>query len=100
VNGVSRNPGVRVYWVSVGPGGGSNDPTHYTQFVGWTSTSGNYRENWIMEQEVNVRSEWRGTALPFSPPANFTTKNSGGSLALSPASGMVFSVRFLEVPEI
>lgn len=98
--GSTNNPGAGGYWVSFGPDGGTNDPKYYTQKFGWNSTSGNYRENWIMEQEVKVRSEWRGTDLPFFPRANFSTKNSGGGLALTPTSGMVFSVRFLEVPEI
>ena len=98
--GCADNPGAGGYWVTFGPDGGTKDPQHYTQFFGWNSTSGYYRENWIMEQEVKVRPEWRGTDLPFYPRANFTKKNSGGRLALSATSGMVFSVRFLEVPEI
>lgn len=98
--GVSSNPGTGGYWVSYGPDGGSNSPTYYTQKFGWNSTSGGYRENWIIEQDVSVKSDWRGTVLPFYPRANFSTKNSGGSLALTPTSGMVFSVRFLEVAEM
>ena len=92
--GSTNNPGNGNYWVSYGPDGGSTDPQYYTQAFGWNSTSGNYRENWIMEQDVYVRPEWRGTEIPFFPRAHFKNKNSGGSLALTPTSGMVFSVRW------
>ena len=97
---VMGNPGAGFYWVSFGPGGSTNSPTWYTQGFGWNSTSGNYLTNWIMEQEVNVRPEWRGTVQNFYPRANFTTKNSGGQVHLSARAGMVFSVRFLQTPDL
>ena len=94
--GFNNNPGAGLYWVTYGDGGGGTSPTYYTQAFGWNSTSGNYVTNWVLEQEVAVRPAWRGTTLPFFPRANFTTKNSGGSVHLSPRSGMVFSVRFMQ----
>ena len=96
----NSNPGSGSYWVTVGPDGGGSSPVWYTQAFGWNSTSGNYMTNWLMEQEMNVRPEWRGTVLPFFPRANWTNKNSGGSIGLSAKSGMVFSVRFLEEADI
>ena len=95
----NNNPGAGGYWVAYGPGSGGTDPTYYTQFFGWNSTSGNYMTNWVMEEERTIPVAWRGTVLPFVPRANFTTKNSGGSVSLSAKSGMVFSVRFMEVAD-
>ena len=92
------NPGYGWYWVSFGPNGGSNDPTWYTQGFGWNSTNGTYLTNWILEQEVRVRPEWQGTRQNFYPRANFIEKKSGGRVYLNSRGGMVFQVRFKELP--
>lgn len=95
------NPGAGYYWVAYGPDAGGSAPTYYTQGFGWDSDDSTNRLNWILEQEVYVRPEWRGTILPFVPRANKTTSTSfPGTVRLTARSGMVFSVRFLQETDL
>lgn len=95
------NPGAGMCWVSFGPEGGSNSPKWYTQGFGWNSGDGITVTNWIVADEINVRSEWRGDTLSFYPRANKTTDSSyPGEVGLSPRSGMNFEIRFLEEPDV
>lgn len=99
--GYSGNPGHGGFWVSFGPDGGSNAPTWFTQFFGWNSGDGTTTMPWIMEDTARVRPEWRGSILSFFPRANKTSDTSyTGSVHLSPRSGMVFKVRFTQIPDV
>lgn len=99
--GYKGNPGAGGFWVSFGPDGGSNNPTWYTQFFGWNSGDGTTVMPWICEDTARVRPEWRGTILSFFPRANKTTGTEyKGSVHLSPRSGMVFKVRFTQIPDV
>lgn len=93
-----QNPGYGLYWVTFGPNGSTPTPTWYTQAFGWNSDGATSTTNWILEQEVNVRSEWRGTVQNFYPRA--TRKASGGYVGLTSSGGMVFGIRFLEEAEL
>lgn len=94
------NPGYGYYWMSYGDDAGTNNPSSYTQAFKWDSGDGNTRMNWIMEQEINIPSKWRGQELPFVPRANKTSTSAyTGTVGLSAASGMVFKIRFLEEPD-
>ncbi|MBM6622676.1 hypothetical protein JTF08_13755 [Micrococcaceae bacterium RIT802] len=95
------NPGAGYYWVAYGPDSVGSTPTSYTQGFGWDSDDATSTTNWLLEQEVPIPSAWRGTTIPFVPRANKTTDTSyPGSVALTARSGMVFSVRFLEVADV
>lgn len=95
---MQNNPGHGWYWVSFGADGGSNSPTRYTQGFGWNSTDGNYMENWAMAQEMKLRASDRGTVMPFFPRANYISRNGTSRVSLNSRGGMIFEVRFKELP--
>ena len=97
----TNNPGSGLFWVSFGPGGGGTSPTWYTQGFGWNSEGGSTEMPWLLEDTARVRPEWRGSILSFFPRANKTTDTSyPGTVKMSPRSGMVFKVRFTQIPDV
>jgi hypothetical protein len=94
----SNNPGYGQYWVTYGPDAGTPDPDYRTQAFAWDSDDSTNRVNWVLHQEVAVPAAIRGTSQPFVARANKTSPTSyAGKVELTALSGMVFSVRFLEV---
>lgn len=98
------NAGYGLCWVSYGPGGGGVTPTMYTQSFQWdaSGSSQTQRNNWVVHDEVPIPASLRGTRTAFVGRANKTSPNNAsynGVVDLNATSGMVFSVRFLEVAD-
>lgn len=98
------NAGYGLCWVSYGPGGGGASPTMYTQSFQWDASGSaqTQRNNWVVHDEVPVPASLRGTRTAFVGRANKTSPNNSsynGVVDLNATSGMVFSVRFLEVAD-
>lgn len=92
-----------LYWVSYGPNAGSPTPSYSTQAFQFDANESNtYRSNWILHDEKYIPSAWRGTEQPFVPRAMFkSAKNATypGKVEMDALSGIVFSVRFVEVAD-
>lgn len=98
------NAGHGLCWVTYGPGGGGASPTLYTQSFQWDASGSNQtqRNNWVVHDEVPIPVALRGTRTAFVGRANKTSPNNSsynGVVDLNSTSGMVFSVRFLEVAD-
>lgn len=96
--------GYGYYWVSYGPSAGTAMPPANTQAFRWDASGSEQtqRTNWILHDERYISPEWRGTRMPFVARANKNSPNTAaynGVVDLTPSSGMVFSVRFLEVAD-
>lgn len=98
------NAGYGQYWVSYGPSAGIPSPPTSTQALQWDASGSNntQRTNWVLHEERAIPAAWRGTRIPFFGRANKTSPNTAaynGVVDLTSLSGMVFSVRFLEVAD-
>jgi len=95
------NAGYGYCWVTYGPGSGSTSPQYATQAFQWDASQSNQtqRQNWVVHDERYVPPEIRGTRTAFVGRANKTSPNNAsynGTVELTPTSGMVFSVKFME----
>lgn len=95
------NAGYGYCWVTYGPGSGSTSPQYSTQAFQWDASQSNQtqRQNWVVHDERYVPPEMRGTRTAFVGRANKTSPNNAsynGTVELTPTSGMVFSVKFME----
>lgn len=95
------NAGYGYCWVTYGPGSGSANPPYSTQAFQWDASQSNQtqRQNWVVHDERYVPPEMRGTRTAFVGRANKTSPNTSsynGTVELTPTSGMVFSVKFME----
>lgn len=98
------NAGYGLCWVSYGPGGGGASPTMYTQSFQWDASGSaqTQRNNWVVHDEVPIPVSLRGTRTAFVGRANKTSPDNAsynGVVDLNATSGMVFTVRFLEVAD-
>lgn len=95
----STNPFGR-YWIEWGPSTGSNTRAISTDTFSFDAPQvGASRAIWIAAAEQFVPASYRGTDQTFAPKARYDSDASHRGVKMDYMSGMIWTVRFLEVAD-
>lgn len=88
-------------WVEFGPYLRQSTRKYKTQQYNWdgTSSGGANRRNWIVEDDVVVPADVRGTTQPFVMKARYNQAGGAWIASIDEMSGVSLTLRFLEVAD-